>query len=605
MKTNMGVCTVHAASSIAEATRVLLARRDPCLCVRHAASDDVAPMLLAKASQLQAGGEQVLVVCADDAAALRYRRQLSAFAGLSEESITTTRELCLRVLARAEAQKALCRGARVLDDNEHDILLEDLKTSGVRPRRLREMLKFFYRSLSNHTDEDVDWLLTAEERTVFALLEENLKIRRAILPCEMASLACRGLRESAADNEPAASVVIVDGYDMLSKASQRLLDLLFFNRLIVAGSMSGAKSPAEPYPHPEGLLSFCETHADSACIELTIDRPPVDEACETYADPAAEFMSVADAITGRLAAGVLPREILVAVPNLVWGRRIAATLAQRGVETVLDEGPLRIEGDPRNSERCGRLRLAAFLKLLLDPCDFVSLRSWLGFGDWLLCSDAFLDLMAFTQGQGLDMKSALAVLQSQPPEQRPFTSFEKLEGPLRELENLRRACTDIGREGAVALFARHGMALDERMIELLGPDPDHADMENLAHHAFESVVVSDGDALIIAPYRRCCGRHVRITYLTGFINGFLPSLDAVDDRYTIEHRDRALKRERQLFETVRATASEALVYSYFQNDRAENADALSMQVTRLFIKGDVRYAKVTASALLSSAANET
>jgi hypothetical protein len=623
MKTDMGTDTVCVASSIAEAAHIVLAGHDSCLCIRHTASADIASLLLAKASQIKAGGEQVFLVCADDAAASRYRRQLPAFVGLADEDIITMRGLCARVFARAaipEFSGTLRQGLRVLDDNEHDMVLEDLKTSGVRSRRLREMLKFFYRSLSQYADED--WLLTAEERAVFALLRENLKMRRAVLPCEIASKACRVLHESdvRAENIVAAGVAIVDGYDTLSGTSQHLLDLLFPDRLIVAGSMPSAQSPAEPYPHPEGFLSFCETHADALRIELAIDQPPADMTCETYSDPAAEFAGVTSAVVNCLATGVLPRDILVAVPNLVWGRRIAALLAQRGVEVALDEGSLRIEGDPRRSERCGRLRLAAFFRLFLDPGDFVSLRSWLGFGDWLLRSDAFLDLMAFAQGQGLDMGTALAVLRGLPSAQRPFESFEKLEGPLEELDELRRACADISREDAVMLFARYGMTLDRRMVGLLGPDPDHADVRGLARHAFvappflggasdaadvtgdsSSAYPDDSDALIIAPYRRCCGRHVRVTFLTGCINGFLPSLDAVDDRYTIDHRNRALGRERQLFEAVRATASEMLVCSHFQNDRAENAEALNMQAIRLFIKGDVRYAKMAPSAFLASA----
>ncbi|MDR1082462.1 MAG: hypothetical protein LBL27_01165 [Coriobacteriales bacterium] len=592
----MGACTV---SSISELTRVLLARRDFCLCVKHAASDDIIESLLTKASRLKTDGERVLIVCADDVVAARYYSRLPLFLGLSNENITTMRELSSQVLARPEIRRTLGRGPRVLDDNEHDVLLEDLKTSGVRPRRLREMLKFFYRNLSHCPHEDTDWLLTAEERTVYALLTENLAVRQAVLPCEMASLACRGLLEAepAVGGEPATA--IVDGYETLSEASQFLLDILFPNCLIVAGSTSEAQSFAEPYPNFQGFSSFCDTHANAELIELETSRPAGEEVRLSYADPVAEFEGVTAAIASHLAFGIAPRDVLVAVPNLTWGRRVVAELARKGIRAALDEGPVKIEGDPRTFERCENLRLAAFLKLFLDSRDFTALRSWLGFGDWLLRSDAFLDLMAYAQSQKLDMQAAIEELHNQAADIRLFPTFTKLEGPLAELDALRQACADISRKDAITLFAQHKMPLDEHMVEMLGPHPQHADITELASHGFAAAPAADVDTLIVAPYQRCYGRHVRVTFLTGLVNGFLPGLDAVDDRYTIDHRSSALNRERKLFETIKATASEKLICSYFQRDRIENAERLNMQTTRLFVKDTTRYATVAPSVFLT------
>jgi hypothetical protein len=627
----MSACTV---SSIADLTRDLLERRGFCLHIRHSASDDITESLLTKASRLKADGERVLIVCADDVVASQYHLRRSAFPELSEENIMTMRELCLRVLTRAVDHQTLDRGPRILDDNEYDVLLEDLKTSGVKPRRLREMLKFFYRSLSHHASENggerEDWLLTVEERAVYALLKENLRVRRAVLPCEMASLACRGLLDAALANAPDAApdnavgvagvadtpgtpataditsiadIAIIDGYDTLSETSQYLLDTLFPNRLIVAGSTPSTQSFAEPYPNPQGFFSFGDTHADVDFVELAPVRPPVEEARSVYVDPAAEFAGVATMIDDHLAAGVLPRDILVAVPNGMWGRRVIAALAQRGLHATLDEGVLKIGGDPRDTKRGKKLRLATFLRLFLNPRDLVSLRSWLGFGDWLLHSDAFLDLMAFARDQRLDMADALEELRKQPASQRPFASFAKFEGPLAELDELRQACVGISKTEAIALFDRHEMPLDERMIEMLGSDPKRADIENLARRAFDHTPSWEGNSLLVAPYQRCRGRHARVTFLMGCVNGFLPSLDAVDDRYTIDHRSSALSREQRMFDGLKATASEKLVYSYFQNDLIENAEVLNMQTTRLFVKDAVRYAKVAPSVFLLSQAD--
>jgi hypothetical protein len=595
----MSACCV---SSITDLTSVLLERRDPCLCIRRSASDDIAGPLLAKAAQLKTRGERVLVVCADDIVFRRYRLLLPAFPSLSERDITTMQGLCLRILARADVRAALGRGPSVLDDNEQAVLMEDLKTSGVRPRRLREMLRFFYRGISDGDNEDEDWLISAEEATVYALLEENLKARRAVLPCELPGLARRGLRECGGDEPPCS--IIADGYGTLSRASQRLLDDISHGRLLIASNALGAQNSSEPYPNPEGFTAFCATHPAAASLELAIDRPAATLTHRSYPDPPAEFSGVAEAVVERLAAGILPQDILVAVPNLIWGRHVVSELEQHGVNAALDTGPVAIGGDPRSPERCAKLRLAAFLKLYLDPGNIVALRSWLGFGDWLLCSDAFLDLMAYAQQRGVGIAEALDGLRKLPIGQGPVATFAKLEKPLAELDGLLSATRKtISRKAAIDLFAQHGMALDEQMTEWLGPSPEQADIAGLAQQSCAPAPEPDEKALIVAPYARCPGRHTRTTFLTGMINGFLPSPEAIDDRYTIDHRARARDREHRLFLAIAQTAGTELVCSHFESDLLMNAKTLDMQMARVYVEDDACHARLAPSVFLAGTAS--
>ena len=97
--------------------------------------------------------------------------------------MVSVRELALSILGDARVGDAVGRDARVLDENELAVLMEDVKVSGLKPGRLREMLKFFYKSISDCADDDERWLITAEEQTVHAILTENLEARRALLRC--------------------------------------------------------------------------------------------------------------------------------------------------------------------------------------------------------------------------------------------------------------------------------------------------------------------------------------------------------------------------------------------------------------------------------------
>lgn len=591
-------------ASVDELTQALLEQEDgACLCVERGASDDVAAALIAKASHLVRNGTPARIVCPDGVSAARYRAALASQHGLGGDAVAaarelggdavvTARELALEVMADPRVQSAVGRSARVLDENEHDVLMEDVKVSGLKPGRLREMLKFFYKSISDTADEDEGWLVTSEEQTVHAILIENLDVRRALLLCEAPSMAYRGLVEAGV--EPGPLALLVDDYGSLSKASQRLIRHLATSGLVAVRSVCPAANAEEPYPHFDGfdeLAASCD-----AAFALETGRRPAPRKNVVLDSPEAEFSFVARAVRERLAAGVAPGDVLVAVPNPTWGNQIKAALAERGVPAAFERDSAKVKGDPRIEGRYGEIKLATFLKLYLDPHDITALRSWLGFGDWLLRSDAFLELMAYARDHGCTVAEALASLRTVADADRATTVFGKFDAPLDELEELLAACSSIGRDEAVELFAAHGMPLAPSAVELLGSDAARADIGRLARFACAAPDRNRADDVVtIAPYRSCHGRTAAVTFVTGLVNGFLPALDAVDDKYTVDHRRVALAREQLLFIDLLQTASDETICSRFARDRLENASVLPMQTSRVCIKDGVRYAAVAPS----------
>lgn len=594
----MGACSV---ASVEELAQVLLKQGDvACTCVERGASDDVAAALLAKADQLQKTGKRVRIVCPDAVSAERYREGLAERPSLDAAVVTTARDLALEIMGDDRVQDAVGRTARVIDENEYDVLMEDVKVSGLKPGRLREMLKFFYKSISACDDEQEGWLITAEEKAVWGILTENLEARRALLACELSSMAYRGLQAAGVESEP--TTLIVDDYGSLGKATQRLVRHVATDGIVAVGSTLAASNAEESYPCFEGFDELA--CASDERIELSTARPAASRRNVSLENPEAEFSFVASSVQERIEAGMAPRDILVAVPNAIWGDHIKAALETRGIAAAFASGKTKIKGDPRSEGRFADLKLTTFLRLYLDPSDFVSLRSWLGFGDWLLCSDAFLELMAFSREREISVPEAIALLRAMPAAARPTKVFGKLDAPLDELEELMDACRTIGRDDAVALFEAHGMPLAPWQIGLLGDDAAHADIERLARAAASpkrpSAKRADANSCVtIAPYRLCHGRISRITFITGLVNGFLPGLDAVDDKYTVDHRRVALAREQLLFLDLIATALDEALCTRFECDRLENASALHMQTARVFMKDGMRYAAAVPSEFAS------
>ena len=235
----------------------------------------------------------VLVACATPQAGLAFRQRLAKACGdeaARNVAVTTPRAVALDVLSDAEARRWSGREPRLLTAYEELFLLEDMKVSGLRPKRLREMLKFFYRSWTELADDDEKWLLAGEETNIHELLKANLALTQAIAEPEAANLAVNYLR--AHDGARAAhsfAHVFVDDYQLISRASQMLMSLVARDSLTVAGNRVACVSIYDSYPYAAGLDEFAKTHRNQEDIQLTAShRCPASSAAaqRLLADPA-------------------------------------------------------------------------------------------------------------------------------------------------------------------------------------------------------------------------------------------------------------------------------------------------------------------------------
>ena len=143
--------------------------------------------------------------------------------GLCTGLVTTPFDYACRILADPLAQRATGRGGRVLSQAEEAVFYEDLKTCGLKRRRLRELWAFLQCGLANLGDSDPDWIQTTEEQAVLDLARSILIFEEAVLPGEAVNLAVRALEaEPALRQRFGSPVVLADDYLLMSRASQRL-----------------------------------------------------------------------------------------------------------------------------------------------------------------------------------------------------------------------------------------------------------------------------------------------------------------------------------------------------------------------------------------------
>lgn len=392
--------------------------------------------------------------------------------------VTCTRDVALGLLASEEGRTFSGRAGRLVTPVELGFIMEDMKVSGLKQRRLREMLKFFYRNwteLAGGADDDDRWLILGEEADTHALLKDVLRFTGGILEPEASAMAVRFLL---ACPEVLASAqrahVLVDDYQMHSRASQHLANLLARDSVIVAADPAAVVEVFDSYPYGEGIGEFTqanegcerivlnESHACAAAARAasrlrasldagaaplgdagaesdapspsqsassatsgTTAAPTVPDRAATAAsftaleatDPAAEMASVADAVQTALEAGADPSSIYVLAFHPAWERRVARALEARGIATATPVRGRVAAGDYRDLDRCAAARLLTALALVANAHDALAWRAWCGFGDYLANSAVFADMRAEADEQGKDLVAMLDEVAAAAPEE--------------------------------------------------------------------------------------------------------------------------------------------------------------------------------------------
>lgn len=595
-----------------------------------------------------AAPEDMLVLAATPDAARVLGARLTEAAGERGAAIEVTcaREVALGLLASEEGRAFSGRAGRLVTPLELGFIMEDMKTSGLKQRRLREMLKFFYRNwteLAGGADDDDRWLIPGEEADTHALLKDVLRFTGGILEPEAAAMAVRFLL---ACPEVLASAqrthVLVDDYQMHSRASQHLANLLAHDSVTVAADPTAVVEVFDSYPYGEGIGEFtqanegCErivlatSHACPAAaraanhLRTSLDAGAAPSDTETEgasftaleaADPAAEMAAVADAVQVALEAGTNPSSIYILAFHPAWERRIARALEARGIAAALPIRGRVAAGDYRDLDRCAPARLLTALALVADPTDALAWRAWCGFGDYLANSAAFADMRAEgeTQGKGLvAMLEKVAV--AAPEEGFPGTGIGRILDAYRAGRALVERLQGLeGNELIGALADALDLSAEERertvqlASALTAPEPgvnapsDARAMIARARQRMNAPVFETTEGhVLIGDSAHLTGLTPATLVLCGFVNGFFPTRDFFDATVTTPDKQKLVRATdtRRLYAAA-GKATQRLAASWFTSIGLVEAETLKLEIGRVKLRRGERIAVTAPSIYLA------
>ena len=353
------------------------------------------------ASQAEGADGQVAgAVRGADAGKVQVGPDVNRAADAGEVQVLTCRELACAVLADPDSAAATGMSfssgrARLLSAYETDFLMEDVKTLGARPKRLREMLKFFYRGWTELADEDPEWLFTVEEIDTFEFLTCELQYLGAMMEPQVSNLATKALRmEGQVRERFARKHVFVYGYQSLSRASQLLCQLVAGKELVAGAGPDMGVDVFESYAYPAGLEDFVRLNPAAEVVEVGAQGVAGDKVRDAHSwkTPADEVEGTADAIAAAVEAGTNAEDIAVVTFHPWWTQQMARALQARGLQANAWLGAPKLHGDIRELDRCLGLRTVTLLRLLADEHDGMAWRSWFGFGDYLARSNQFAEM---------------------------------------------------------------------------------------------------------------------------------------------------------------------------------------------------------------------
>ena len=522
--------------------------------------------------------QSTLVVCADPSAASRIRRTLEtpALPDAARVRVVTCRELACDILRQPQASAAVgltftSGRTRILSAYEADFVIEDVKTLGTRPKRLRELLKFLYRGWTELSDEDPDWLFMAEEIETLEFLTEELCYLGAVMEPQISNLATKALRMDRAllDRSRIGRVFVLD-YQNLSRASQLLCQLVADRCLVAAAD---GESCAKVH-------DFLRLNPSAAVVELEGDAEEPVRSSFTWETPQDEIAGMAGKIAAAVEEGRDPSDIGVMALHPWWARRMAHALEERGVPVNAWYAPLELRGDIRDLDRCLDVRVATLLCLLADPRDGAAWRSWFGFGDYLTRSNLFADMRKARREATYpgDVRRDLEAF--------GFDLGCDLDPLMREASALRGprllGCL-------VETLAGSGAPVPHTLRPLLalGPDADAAQMvADLNRRQFFAGIPSR-EGVTVSSYEAMADLEFGHVYAVGFVNGLFPSASFFDlTKVSINKQEKMRAQDERTAHAMARLARESICVSRFERAEHEFAEKVGLRQARIFAADD-------------------
>lgn len=512
---------------------------------------------------------EILVVAPTSTAA----RDMAGELGESAQGVRVymARDFELVLLGMPEARAVVGRRPHVLCDFEESFLLEDMRATGVPARRLKGMLGFFRKSLTELADDDMaSFIIDPREQAVLDALYRHLGAYDAILDCEVSNLAVRSLR---AHPEMAGACgvrhIVADDYHCLNRASQVLLDLLKPATLWAFADETLERQGADPFPYPAGIAEFGQRNPEVVAVELAAPatgavaaasqlassgylgalslglvesrgkvetaqayevaaaaRPVEGVSQRVYAGPDEEVAGVAAYVAGLVEEGADPADICVLAPNRAWFGRVCRALREKGIALEEHDGRRVAGGSFRDLDACRTGRMYTALALLADPNDSLAWRCWCGCGDYLARSNIFTGIEELARQRGIGLGEALGLLDEGmapevPGQESTLVAYRQGRAMIDELgalhgsELLARLAEGLGMEAVPSVYA--GLVVDAAA----GEDAGATDLLACAQALAQGGVSKPG-AVRVAMYDQASALKAAHVVVCGLMNGWMP-----------------------------------------------------------------------------------
>ena len=575
----------------------------------------------------------------------RLRRALPANNAGAAESVRvcTALEAAVAVLDTPAAREATGRVPRILNDAEYNFFLEDLKTTGEQPRKLRSMLNYLERKMASYEMSD-GFEGRSETGKLLNFSTRILKLRGAMLSTEAPMLAANYLKSDAGEAARAQyAYVLCDDFQNISHSEQTLLCLLADKQIMVAGNPNEKISARGAHPYVDGFVKFDVVRRDVEVFHLqeSFGNPQViglanalcgaGEMDEAYVSGSVTAIERAPEAAG-LPAGVqsikwnTPEDELngltkylrhllsnqqdvreshtcVVVANRRWAVMVEKLLRRRGFNVSTAGAAGTLSGDPRVSSRARALVAYTKLNLLADPTDMTAWRSWCGFDNALTNSDAWMGLQDFAEAEGISLYKALeqvgnAGFGAKEPFLRARTLAEKWRSGQ---EFIQKNSTRRGFGLMKAIDAEGISEFEAVAADMLGDETPARLFEMERASVTNPAWTEDPHVLHISTLENLCGTEYDNVFVVGAIDGFFPVRGAFEVVSTDGERNRVMDAERRDFMSGVAKAKHLLVLSHFSKSELELAERTKMQVVRVKSENGKRMAIVRPTMFLSEA----
>lgn len=547
----------------------------------------------------------VLVLCASPDGVSNVQRYLST-AGVR---VCMARDIALEIMGEPQARERFGRAPRILDAYEERFLFEDLRTSRIKGKRLREVFDFLQCGWTRLADDDPTWLVTLEEEGLSDLVRCNLQFTGGILASELSNFAVKILRTN--DQIRArygVDHVLVDDYPLIDKASQTLARMLARKSFSLSGSQTPTLPVYDAYPYPQGINDFLDQHPNAQVItqkqhvqpqglihvlsglmdaerggkhvEEMLPPPPVQVKMAT--DPKEEHNMIARACRQALNAG---ESVLVVGVNRAWRRGVCETLAGCGITPKTASTPVTVR-DFRDEQACDRAYRKTLSRLQVNPHDGVAWRSLIGFGDYVARSAGLREVREAAQQNGMGIEQALCALAK------------------NELEGLDRA------DSLLAPLARMYEYMAPAIASFDGESP--AMQEDFGALSWTDIVstnvaarAGDEPAVWVGSPQQAATLQASMVIFGGFVNGLIPSRAYLDGTLVGSKRQKEASANVRTLYTVLGRAQQRVLMTGFVRCDLETAEKMELHIARIRLQKGVRVCEIKPSDLLEMLPMET